>query len=471
MKRIIAFIFCFFIVVSTVDAANYYVSQSTGDDGNVGSEVSPWQYAPWMPSATSTSDGTALTGDDFVYLKRGDTWTAEPIISEESGTSGHPITFDAYGTGALPILNGNNNTGFSGWYNGVLQINNHNYITVKNIEFRYCNKDTAAIIADGGGSVTGIILDGCTFDYNYSDNLDGYMALMIRNDANSTGISYITIQNCTIQDTGHNGIRIWNQDTTSNISYGTIKDNVFFDCDHHGVDMYRDSGIMMNTYFTITGNTFQECGGAFYVPNMNNSTIAYNKIWDDNTDQSGDTYGIKLDDLNGGTPTGNVIVGNIIWDYDSATGGHAIWLYGTSGTIVANNTIYSNYAACTFASNTSLTNSNNLSYANTGDGSCADYGSDPKFTNSGSDDFTLQSDSTAIGAGADLGNGLLYGLDPISTWTDNVKPIDQDSYGDWELGAFVYIEAAELGGPGTIAGGGSGSIAGGGSGSIIGTAP
>ena len=96
----------------------------------------------------------------------------------------------------------------------------------------------------------------------------------------------------------------------------------------------------------------------------------------------------------------------------------------------------------------------------------------PGFTDDGGNNYTLASDdSPCIGAGADLGNGLLYGLDPTSSWPDNVKPIDQDSYGDWEIGAYVYIEAAELGGPGTIAGGGSGSIAGGGSGSIIGTAP
>ena len=93
---------------------------------------------------------------------------------------------------------------------------------------------------------------------------------------------------------------------------------------------------------------------------------------------------------------------------------------------------------------------------------------DPSFTTEPTD-FSLRSDSPAKGAGADLGNGLLYGLDPTSTWVDNVKAVDQDSYGDWEIGAYAYIEAAELGGPGTIVGGGSGSIAGGGSGSIIGT--
>lgn len=62
---------------------------------------------------------------------------------------------------------------------------------------------------------------------------------------------------------------------------------------------------------------------------------------------------------------------------------------------------------------------------------------DPLFTTAGSV-FTLQSGSPCIGDGTDLGNGLLYGLDPTSTWPNNVKPVNQDDYGDWEIGAFIY---------------------------------
>lgn len=69
---------------------------------------------------------------------------------------------------------------------------------------------------------------------------------------------------------------------------------------------------------------------------------------------------------------------------------------------------------------------------------------DPTFTgdatNDGSegDDYTLTEGGPAIGAGEDLGTGLSYSLDPSSTWPDNVLPLDQDNYGNWEIGAYVF---------------------------------
>jgi hypothetical protein len=40
---------------------------------------------------------------DTIYLQRGGTWS-EPLIVPSSGTSGNPISFDAYGTGPAPVL-------------------------------------------------------------------------------------------------------------------------------------------------------------------------------------------------------------------------------------------------------------------------------------------------------------------------------------------------------------------------------
>ena len=473
MKRMIAFIFCFFLMVSTVNAASYYVSFTAGADSNNGTSTgTPWQYSPWQPSAGGNSDSTTLQPDDFVYFKRGDTWTEQEIIVEDSGTDGHPITLDAYGEGVDPIFDGNND---SGNYYGQFQLFDKSWITIKNLEFRYNGYETANITADTG-EVQGIVVDGCTFDYNYSDNNDGYMCLVVRNgQADSThtanGVHNIIIQNSTFKNTGHNGIRFWNRDSTSFIYDVIVRNNTFYNCDHHGIDFWRNSGATYCYNFTITKNTFQECQGAMYLPNLHDSEISFNLIYDDNTTESTDTFGIKFDQLNGTETTNVVFVGNIIYDY-TAAGAKAIWVTYTDGVDLYNNTVYGNTQACYVAFDpANFTNTNNLFYANTSGGNCSNYGSLPLLTNPGGGDFTLQSGSPLIGAGSDLGNGLQYGLDPTSSWPDNVKPVNQDDYEDWEIGAFVYIEAAELGGPGTITGGGSGSIAGGGSGSIIGTTP
>jgi len=54
--------------------------------------------------------------------------------------------------------------------------------------------------------------------------------------------------------------------------------------------------------------------------------------------------------------------------------------------------------------------------------------SDPQFTDSDNDDYTLVSDSPCIGAGADLGADHDDGLLPESTWPDGVVVADQDDY-------------------------------------------
>jgi len=58
-------------------------------------------------------------------------------------------------------------------------------------------------------------------------------------------------------------------------------------------------------------------------------------------------------------------------------------------------------------------------------------------------EFVLQSGSPAINKGANLGAPYNQGLNPASTWPDNVSTLDQNGQGSgWEIGAFVYIEGA-----------------------------
>jgi hypothetical protein len=77
-------------------AANYYVSSSSGSDGNPGTQAQPLQ-------TLAKVNGLALNPGDSVFFKRGDTWN-EQLIPTASGTSASPITYDAYGTGAAPIF-------------------------------------------------------------------------------------------------------------------------------------------------------------------------------------------------------------------------------------------------------------------------------------------------------------------------------------------------------------------------------
>ena len=80
-------------------ATTYYVSSSTGNDANSGSSSSTaWQTIAHV-------NGQSFQPGDSILFKRGDVWN-ESLAPASSGSSGNPITFDAYGSGAAPNLTG-----------------------------------------------------------------------------------------------------------------------------------------------------------------------------------------------------------------------------------------------------------------------------------------------------------------------------------------------------------------------------
>ncbi|HLZ40315.1 MAG TPA: polysaccharide deacetylase family protein [Candidatus Sulfotelmatobacter sp.] len=79
-------------------ATQYYVSSGSGNDSNNGTSAA----TPWQTLARVNSQ-TFLAGD-VIYLKRGDNWNEQLIPSHGGGTAGNPIQFDAYGTGAAPLI-------------------------------------------------------------------------------------------------------------------------------------------------------------------------------------------------------------------------------------------------------------------------------------------------------------------------------------------------------------------------------
>jgi hypothetical protein len=84
---------------TNVGATTYYVSSSAGSDANSGTSSS----APWQ--TIGHVNGQSFQPGDSILFKRGDVWN-ESLTPPSSGSSGNPIHFDAYGTGAAPNLTG-----------------------------------------------------------------------------------------------------------------------------------------------------------------------------------------------------------------------------------------------------------------------------------------------------------------------------------------------------------------------------
>ncbi len=92
-------VFAFLVWSSLASAATYYVSSSTGSNTNNGtSATTAWQTIGHVNAQT-------FNPGDSILFKRGDVWN-ESLTPPSSGSSGSPITFDAYGTGAAPNLTG-----------------------------------------------------------------------------------------------------------------------------------------------------------------------------------------------------------------------------------------------------------------------------------------------------------------------------------------------------------------------------
>ena len=99
----------------------YYVDMTGGIDTNSGSTPdNAWKTISKV-NATSFSPG------DSILFKRGETWRERFVISS-SGNMGNPITFGAYGTGALPKIVGSGS-------DYALSVDSRNNVTIQDLEF------------------------------------------------------------------------------------------------------------------------------------------------------------------------------------------------------------------------------------------------------------------------------------------------------------------------------------------------
>jgi hypothetical protein len=108
-------IFLFLLISCPAWGATYYVradgnnacngtSPDLGSSGNCAWANHPWQFYSPKPTA-------ALSADDIVYMRRGDTWYNVYLVNGQSGSNGHPITTTSVNTfyktspdDSLPVL-------------------------------------------------------------------------------------------------------------------------------------------------------------------------------------------------------------------------------------------------------------------------------------------------------------------------------------------------------------------------------
>src|ERR1035437_955962 len=91
-----------FLVHNAIASATYYYISSSGNDTNNGLSSS----TPWKTIAKVNSAFSNMKPGDRILFKRGDVFTGQ-ITLTQSGSATAKITFDAYGVGNTPVIQGN----------------------------------------------------------------------------------------------------------------------------------------------------------------------------------------------------------------------------------------------------------------------------------------------------------------------------------------------------------------------------
>ena len=106
----------------------YYLSSSTGNDNNNGSQNQPWK-------TLSKISNTTLGPGDTVYFKKGDTFRGHYVVNG-SGTEGNPITFKSYGSGNQPVISGSDHDDGGGDFQEAILVENEDNMIFEDLEIQ-----------------------------------------------------------------------------------------------------------------------------------------------------------------------------------------------------------------------------------------------------------------------------------------------------------------------------------------------
>jgi len=285
---------CLTLLVSRAQATTYYVSVSDGNDNNTGLSSTPGSNGPWQ--SINKVSGFAFSPGDIINFKRGDTWLgAGTLTINDAGTSTNPITFQSYGSGVKPILDGNGlgnvkarmfgaayivfrdfilrNNGDSGAPGLTIDNNSHD-ITVVGV-----NVDTVRGIGIMAETGYNILIDSCTVTNGGNGGIQFYGTL-----DPATRIRNSTIQNCIVVGSlGNDGICIhegYPYDGT--LLAGTnfiIQNNLSTGNREQGYDITAGSGILLEN--NISRNNQQ--GAITTAHSAHDVTIRYHTSEDEPT--------------------------------------------------------------------------------------------------------------------------------------------------------------------------------------------
>ena len=260
-------IFVLLLSYSLCAQNQYYLSSSTGNDSNDGSQTQPWK-------TLSKISATTLGPGDTVYFKKGDTFRGHFVV-DGSGTEQNPITFTSYGSGNHPVISGSGHDDSGGDYREAILITNHDNMVFDDLEIQ--NHRTISRTGVGDLVSFGIRIE--VSDSNVNLNNFSFRNMTFKN---VYGLYWVDPSNQSefnaFEVSGLTFMSSWG----GIINNVIIEDSYFTDLQRIGVHIKNTMGknsTKRNTNFVFRNNEFFQIGGTCVLPIRTENCLIENNIF------------------------------------------------------------------------------------------------------------------------------------------------------------------------------------------------
>ena len=260
-------IFVLLLSYSLCAQNQYYLSSSTGNDSNDGSQTQPWK-------TLSKISNTTLGPGDTVYFKKGDTFRGHFVV-DGSGTEQSPITFTSYGNGNQPIISGSDHDDGGGDYREAMLVTNHDNMVFDNLEIQ----NHRTISRSGVGDLISFGIRIEVSDSNANLNNFSFRNMIFKNvyalywvdPSNQNAFNDFEVSGLTF-------ISSWG----GIINNVIVEDSYFTDLQRIGVHIKNTMGktsTKRNTNFVFRNNEFFQIGGTCVLPVRTENCLIENNIF------------------------------------------------------------------------------------------------------------------------------------------------------------------------------------------------
>ena len=266
-KQIKYQVFVLLLSFSLCAQNQYYLSSSTGNDNNNGSQTQPWK-------TLSKLSNTTLGPGDTVYFKKGDTFRGHYVVNG-SGTEGNLITFTSYGSGNQPIISGSSHDDGGGDYREAILVTNHDNMVFDGLEIQNHRTISRSGVGDLVSFGIRIEVSGSNIDLNNFSfrnmTFKNVYALYWVDPADQNAFNDFEVSGLTF-------ISSWG----GIINNVIVEESYFTDLQRIGVHIKNTMGktsTKRNTNFVFRNNEFFQIGGTCVLPIRTENCLIENNIF------------------------------------------------------------------------------------------------------------------------------------------------------------------------------------------------